>query len=329
MLPVAAAVTGVIVARASGGRPLAYAGLLALFAATHLPGDALPWLALGEGRSVGDRMRVRNAPRGTEKLLNANWWYFVRGLGQPNPGTSRPDRRVRARTLAADDVLITNFAWDNLYFYTDVRMGYRIAPEAPIATRRARSGCPDYVLRPRWRRLADLAAGADPLPEQSLRRVRALLEAGGARLEPVARFREGLWENRSELHWHRFAARRHPFRPALASARGPLLSGWRSPTGSCGLTAGPTVKSACLASGDVRAANPPSSGVPYARTLIALAPGHFETIRAPSPPLSRRTRRGPSSAASTRRRRGRAPPAAEPCRVHGLRLPHRLPKAHA
>jgi hypothetical protein len=40
LLPIAAAVTGLVVARASGGRPLAYVALLVLFGATHLAGTA-------------------------------------------------------------------------------------------------------------------------------------------------------------------------------------------------------------------------------------------------------------------------------------------------
>jgi len=221
LLPVAAAVTGVLVARASGGRPLAYVALLALFGATHLAGNTLPWLALGESRQVGDKFVFVNAPRDLgEKLVNASWWYFARGLGVPNPGTL-PELVGWLRAHAApDDVLVTNFSWDNLYFYTNLRQGFRISPQAPVRDAARSLGLPDYTFGLDgaswliWRR------AVDPLPEHPFERVKSELEARGAKLELVASFREGLWENRPELHWHRFPRVGYPFAPRRLGAAG-------------------------------------------------------------------------------------------------------------
>jgi hypothetical protein len=214
LLPVAAAVTGVIVARATNARPLAYAALLALFAATNLPGNALPWLALGESRHLGDKLVFVAAPRDTaEKLLNATWWYFVRGLGVPDPGTL-PDLVGYLRANAEpDDVVVTNFAWDNLYFYARMPQGLRISPEAPVRDHARALGLPDYAFGLDGADWVIWRHGSDPLPGHPFPTVRSELEAQGARLEPVASFREVLWENRPEVQWHRFPRVGHPFAP--------------------------------------------------------------------------------------------------------------------
>lgn len=222
LLPVAAAVTGLLVARASDGQPRRYAALLVLVTATHLAGNALPWLALGESRHVAGGMAFVNAPRALgEKLLNATWWYHLRGLGEPNPGTLPPLVDFVNGAIPEDDVLVTNFAWDNLYFYTRRRMGFRISPHATAVVEAAReAGFPPYAFGLEGARWLVWRHAADPLPDMPFDAVRSALEARGARLEPVARFREVLWENRPELHWHRFAGVGHPFAPRRMGAQG-------------------------------------------------------------------------------------------------------------
>jgi len=220
LLPIAAAVTGVLVARASDGRPRLYAALLALLCATNLLGNALPWLAIGESRRIGPTLVA--APRGaTEKVLNASLWYFLRGLGEPNPGTLRTIVDWVDAQVGADDVLVTNFAWDNLLYYTDRRLGFRIKPEATAVRDAARAaGLPDYVFGLDGARWLLWRHAADPLPKLPFEAARAELEARGARLERVASFHEVLWENRPELQWHRFPGVGYPFAPRRLGAEG-------------------------------------------------------------------------------------------------------------
>jgi hypothetical protein len=215
LLPVAAAVTGLVVARASGGRPLAYVALLLLFGATHLAGSALPWLALGESRHLGRKLVFFNVPLETkDKIANTAWWYFVSGLGVPNPGTLPDLVGFLQMRAGPDDVVVTNFAWDNLYFYARQPQGFRISPEAPIVAAARALGLPDYVFGLDGADWVIWRHGSDPLPgDHNFEKVRSELQARGAELEPVARFRETLWENRPELHWHRFPRVGFPFAP--------------------------------------------------------------------------------------------------------------------
>jgi|GEM_PF-806715 len=228
LLPVAAAVSGVLVARASRGRRGALAALLALFGATHLAGSALPWLALGETRRLGGTLV--NVPRELAgKLLNTQWWAFVRGLGEPDPGTLPRLARFLRDRATPDDVVLTNFGWDGLYYYTGLPLGMRISPAAPAVRRHAAAlQLPPYVFGVDradwivWRGGNERHLGYPLLLlGESLASLRARLQAQGARVEPVARFPETLWENRPELFWHRFPGVGHPFAPRRLGPRGP------------------------------------------------------------------------------------------------------------
>jgi hypothetical protein len=154
-----------------------------------------------------------------EKFVNSTWWHFVRGLGVPNPGTL-PEIVAFLHAQADPDALITtNFGADTLYFYSNLRQSFRIAPEAPVRAAALEMGLPDYVFDLGhvdwivWRPGSDLRPGV-------FARVRADFDARGARLETVASFREVLHENRPELQWHRFPRVGYPFASRRSGAGG-------------------------------------------------------------------------------------------------------------
>ena len=222
LLPVAAGAAGLLVARASRGRPFAFAAGIALLGATHLAGNALPWLAVGESRALFGGWLSMNAPRElADKLVNRLWWDFVSGLGVPNPGTASELAEFLRGRAEPGQVLVTNYSWDNLYFYTDLPQGMRLPPGAPLHEAALAAGLPGYVVGLDgadwlvWRNAAEPILGKYPLD-----RVRSELEARGARVEPLASFRETLWENRPELAAHRFPRVGYPFAPARLGAGG-------------------------------------------------------------------------------------------------------------
>jgi hypothetical protein len=140
----------------------------------------------------------------SEKIFNTTKCHFVRGLGTPNPGTMSPLVDFVNGAVGAEDVLVTNFGWNNLYFYTNRRQRVGISPDATAVYDAAKAaGLPAYVFGLETRALADLApnrSASEHAPGSAPRSRRA------ARLEPVAQFRETLWEIRPEPHWHRFRA---------------------------------------------------------------------------------------------------------------------------
>ncbi|HTY16105.1 MAG TPA: glycosyltransferase family 39 protein [Myxococcota bacterium] len=220
LLPLSAAVTGLVIARAAAGRNALYAGLLALFAATHLAGNALPWLALGETQRVADVAAVNVARRLPDKLLNTQWWAFVRGLGVRDPGTLPAIVELLKENAEPGQVVLTNFGWDNLYFYTRLPQAMRISPKAPVREAALALGLPRYVFGPDGADWVVWRGGAGAVIGDSLEQVRSELAARGATLEPVATLRETLWENRPELQWHRFPRVGYPFAPRRMGAEG-------------------------------------------------------------------------------------------------------------
>jgi len=220
LLPLSAAVTALLIARASGLRNAVYVALLALFGATHLAGNALPWLALGETQRVGDVAAV-NVPRELpDKLLNTQWWEFVRGLGVRDPGTLPAIIDFLRRRASADEVVLTNFGWDNLYFYTNLAQAMRIAENAPAREAALALGLPRYVFGIDGTDWVVWRSGAGVLLSYSIDDLANQLALRGARLEPIERLPDRLWENRPELQWHRFPRVGYPFAPRRMGAAG-------------------------------------------------------------------------------------------------------------
>ena len=220
LLPLSAAVTGLLVARASEGRNAVYAGLLVLFGATHLAGNALPWLALGETRRVGD-VAALNVPRELpDKLLNKQWWDLVRGLGVRDPGSLPAILDFLRLHASANEVVLTNFGWDNLYFYTNLPQALRIAENAPAREAARELGLPPYVFGVDGADWVVWRSGAGVLLSYSIDDLANQLAQRGARLEPMGRLPDALWENRPELQWHRFPRIGYPFAPRRTGAAG-------------------------------------------------------------------------------------------------------------
>ena len=91
-----------------------------------------------------------------------------------------------------------------------------VLPEAsPRAVRDAAraAGLPEYVFGPDRGDWLVWRDAADPIPGWSFARVEADLVARGASVELVARLPETHWENRPELHYHRFPGLSNPYWP--------------------------------------------------------------------------------------------------------------------
>jgi hypothetical protein len=217
LLPVAAGLTGLLVARASGRSRALFAVLLVLFGLTHIAGAAPLWLAWDRPARGGTL--VIAAPQGIEgKLLNTQWLAFLGDLTRRNPGTVSGIVDFLRAHAAPDDILITNYAWDPLTFYTDLRQGMKLLPDSRHYADARAAGLPDYVFGVEgaswlvWRPFHAATEGLGPL--YALPRIEADLRARGARIERVAALEETIWENRPELHHHRFARLGYPFWPS-------------------------------------------------------------------------------------------------------------------
>ncbi len=205
LFPLAAGATGVLMVRASAGRPVILAVLVPLFVATHLPGNALWWLRLPDRANPGLTSIAPHVPRGlTARLLRTEWIGFGRELRDPEPGTVSEIVAFLRERAREGDIVITNYAWEPIYFHTRLPQGLKVIPGYEIQAAARRAGLPEYVFgveRARWLVWRWPWEGYQGYVHDQ---VVGALEQRGAKLERVAQLGETIWENRPELHFRRF-----------------------------------------------------------------------------------------------------------------------------
>jgi hypothetical protein len=216
------AVTGMLAAKLSAGRLSALAVIVALLVVTKL-GRITPWTLLQDEptplrtRAIAMLHMPVNWPAA---LFRVAPLAFARDLLRDNRGTIAHVSAYLNAHATPGDVVITNFEWEPLYFHTRLPQGYKILPQYPIRDAAERHGLPRYVFSVRgsrwlvWRwpwegyqdyRFADV--------------IRALAERG-ATVERVATFTETAWENRPNLHFHRWPGGEYLFHnPQVTSLR--------------------------------------------------------------------------------------------------------------
>jgi hypothetical protein len=215
LIPIAAGVTAILIARASRGRPAVFVLLLGLFGLTHLAGNALPSFLLGESRRIPGTQLYASVPlRTSGKIFNGEWFAFMRGLGVSSPGTFGRIVAILQQKASPGDVVITNYSWDNLYFHTRLPQGLRLPEGTPLHDAARTAGLPTYVFEPGHADWLIWRPAVDPIGNHTLEDLRTNFEARGARFELVAKLPDTTWENRPELTSHRFARDGFVFAPS-------------------------------------------------------------------------------------------------------------------
>ena len=212
LLALGAGVTGLLIARASRGNLALGVTLVALFAATHLPANAWLWPLAGTSQRPTENSIAVHAPRpGWDRLFRSEWPGYARELIEPNPGPDSRIVRFLREHAAPDEIVITNYAWEPLYFHTNLPQGLKLLPDYPVSAAARAAGLPEYVFGvegARWLVWRWLWNG---YLEYDFDTVARELRAGGASLELVASFPDSRWENRPELHFHRFPGGTYAF----------------------------------------------------------------------------------------------------------------------
>jgi 4-amino-4-deoxy-L-arabinose transferase-like glycosyltransferase len=205
LLPLAAAVTAVLAVRAAGPSRLRLALLLALFVATHLPGASLLYLFFSRG-SAHDATGIGfHQPTGAAgPFLRREWLGYLRELRGSDPGTVSAVADYLARHAGPDDLLVTNYEWEPLAFHTNLPQALKVLPDYEILPAARAAGLPDYVFDASAARFVVWRPPWEGYQGYRLADVRGSLAARGRRLERVASVPETVWENRPELHFHRF-----------------------------------------------------------------------------------------------------------------------------
>lgn len=204
MLPLAAGVTGVLATRAARGRPFVLGAILVVLGLTHIGGNALPW-CFGRERYPAEASVRPHVPRGlVAKLVRTEWIGFTRALWEVSPGTDTSIVQFLRARAAPGDVVITNYAWEPLYFHTGLPQGLKVLPEYGIHAAARRAGLPAYVFGVEGARWLVWRWPWEGYQGYAFRKVLRALQIGGATVEEVASFPDTIWENRPELPFHRF-----------------------------------------------------------------------------------------------------------------------------
>jgi 4-amino-4-deoxy-L-arabinose transferase-like glycosyltransferase len=212
LLPLAAGTSGVLLARASAESRAGLAGLMGVFALTHLPGNALLYALAPEAAVSRPTSVAVHVPRGAAaKLFRTEWLGYARELRETDPGTVAEVVDFLARRAGPDDILITNYAWDPIYFHSRLPQGLKVLPEHEIHAAARAAGLPDYVFDVTGARWVVWRWPWNGYQGYELERLRAELAPRGAKLELETVVRETVWENRPELHFHRFPGIGHVF----------------------------------------------------------------------------------------------------------------------
>lgn len=207
IMPLTAMAAAVLIMKISRARVAIWLSILLLFLLTTVA-QMTPWIFWGRKVATFDGKEVIEAhlPRNyADRFLNTGYLLaFLRELRQENPGTFAKICQFLRENAKAGDVVITNYDWEPLYFYTRLPQALKVFPDYPIYQATKQKGLPDYVFDIDcvrwviWRPIWDGYLGFFGYEVS-----RQILQ-GGAQVTEVAQFEETIWENRPEVHLHRF-----------------------------------------------------------------------------------------------------------------------------
>lgn len=206
LIPLTFALVAILIAKCVSSSRLGWVGLMLVLNLTNI-GRLTPWGMIDQERVFFDEsaFAAMHVPNSWQTgLLRDDLLSFVRELRQENPGTVAHVSKFLKNQAAPDDILITNYSWEPVYFHTGLRQGLKIIEGYPIYDAARKHKLPDYVFGIegvrwivwRWPWEGYRGYAWEPL-QQALRE-------NGAAITKVAEMPETTWENRPEAHFHRF-----------------------------------------------------------------------------------------------------------------------------
>ncbi|HEX5068693.1 MAG TPA: glycosyltransferase family 39 protein [Vicinamibacterales bacterium] len=211
VIPFVAIINGILIARVSQGRRYLAVTLLILLGLTKL-GRLTPWTfweAPSAKRDSSAAVSFHNPERPIDRVLRTGQYGFLQSLVRNEPGTMGQIVEFLKAHASPRDVVVTNYAWEPLYFHTGLPQGLTVLSSYPIYQSAKAHGLPDYVFRADdarwivWRQAWGRYRG------QALDRVIAQLGEERVPVTLMARIPETLWENRENLHFRRFPGNRY------------------------------------------------------------------------------------------------------------------------
>ncbi len=216
MIPLLAMVAGILIVKVARARVVIWLPLLLLFGLTKLA-LVTPWSFLEDKAAIEAQPDPLNSialhvpGEVVDRFFGAGQLAFLRDLGQKNPGTLGQACEFLRTNVKPGDVLLANYGWEPLYFYTRLPQALKILSGYPVYNAARRQGLPEYVFGVdharwlMWRFAWNGYLGYD------LATVEQQIRAQGGQFTALATFKESRWENRESIHFRRFSGERYLF----------------------------------------------------------------------------------------------------------------------
>jgi 4-amino-4-deoxy-L-arabinose transferase-like glycosyltransferase len=223
LIPLTIVAAAILISRASAGTRTAWVALVLLFGFTRVAHLA-PWASWSDRTmptAADADVRVHVPDRLADRVLRTTQLQFVRSLNRPNDGVIAEISGYLRANAKRDDVVITNYAWEALYFHTRLPQGAKISKSFPIYPVARASKLPPYVFgadRVRW--IVWRRAWPAYFPEQDCGELLERLRLAGVTTTLVASIPETLFENRENIHFRRYPGNEYvfPWYPAMPNA---------------------------------------------------------------------------------------------------------------
>jgi len=207
VLPLAAMVAALAIAKVSRTSVLFSILLLLVFGLTKLA-QLTPWVAgnpsglIHFGKySVGAHVPAKMVDR----FLGTGLTAYVRDLWRENPGTVAKSCKFLSENAKPGDVLIVNYGMEPTYFYTRLPQAMGIVQEYPVYQRARELGLPERVFGVDHARWIVWRSAWETGPGYAINDVLRELTERGGRITTVMEMEETVWENREDIHFHRFS----------------------------------------------------------------------------------------------------------------------------
>ena len=212
IIPLVAMAAGVLIAKIAARRLFVWVAILLVFVFTNF-GQITPWVLWADKNpNPENKIVALHVPqRIFDGLVATGPLLFVRDLFRANPGTVAAACEFLHKNAAPSDVVITNYESEPLYFHTRLPQGMKIMKQDSIYEIAKRRQLPDYVFGVEHARWVVWRFNWDDYLGIKWADLEHRLLSEGAKISDAAQLEETAWENRENIHFHRFVGARYLF----------------------------------------------------------------------------------------------------------------------
>jgi hypothetical protein len=206
IIPLLAIAASVLMLKISRAQTPIFLALLFLFAFTKF-GQITPWTFWADkSPDPENKIVALHVPTNTiDAFLPREDLLFARDLFQKNVGTLGQCVEFLRQHASPGDLVITNYESEPLYFHTTLAQGMKIMKQDPIYDVARGDGLPEYVFGLDHARWIVWRFNWDDYLGIRWPEVAYHLTGEGGQISKVAEIKETGWENRENIHFHRFS----------------------------------------------------------------------------------------------------------------------------